>query len=139
MLSAIAGVAGVVLLVLAVLYGRRRGFRRSVGVAGGGLLLLGLSVSGLIDVFAHALAALTFNPIRWLGLGTSVLGLLMLSWAGMLPGRGRAVAASQDAKVAGSGKSGKSSQVTRGRGKPKGGAEDDLAEIEDILRRRGIN
>jgi MFS family permease len=133
----LVGVVGAVLLVCGVLLAARWGRRRSVGAAGAGLLLLGLAVSGIVGILAQAVAV-GLNPVRWLGLVAAGLGVLMLSWVGMLPGRRRAreVAGEQTPRP-----------VERGRGRareePKqsrasSAVDDDLAEIEDILRRRGI-
>lgn len=133
-LSLLIGIAGVAVIVVAVLRGRRWGGRRTVGVAGAGMLALGLSLSGLVDVFARALAILTFNPLRWVGLVVAGLGLVMLSSAGMLPGRrrgAREVAREKDPARR---------EVTGSGGTPaRAAGDDDMAEIEEILRRRGIS
>ncbi|MPZ94595.1 MAG: hypothetical protein GEU96_06685 [Propionibacteriales bacterium] len=144
-LSVLVGVVGGVLLVCSVLLGRRRGWRRGVGVAGAGLMLLGLSLSGLIDALARALSILSFNPLRWIGLAAAVLGFVLLSWSGIIPRRRK-------------GRSRESAPVESGREqRPEVGSrtadastadapaaeapavDDDLAEIEEILRRRGIS
>jgi hypothetical protein len=128
----LVGAVGSVLLVCAVLLAGRWGARRSVGAAGAGLLLLGLAVSGVVGILAQALAV-GLNPVRWLGLAAAGVGVLMLSWSGMLPGRrGRrrpGAAAGDEAREVGTG---------RGRPPAQRPVDDDLAEIEDILRRRGI-
>lgn len=138
----LVGVVGSVLLVCAVLLARRWGARRSVGAAGAGLLLVGLAVSGVVGIVAQALAV-GLNPMRWLGLVAAAVGALMLSWAGMLPGRRRARGVSGAGSADGSGDveaSGRPGAVARDRGKAPAQrpVDDDLAEIEDILRRRGI-
>jgi hypothetical protein len=131
-LSVLIGVVGGVLLVCAVILGRRWGRRRAVGAAGAGLMLLGLSLSGLIDVLGKALSLLSFNPLRWVGLAAAVVGFLMLSWSGMVPRRGKQ---SRSKSVDGSG--------TSREIEPKRTAEpaigDEFAEIEEILRKRGIS
>ena len=141
--AVLVAVVGVVLVVAAVLLGRRWGGRRSVGVAGAGLLLLGLALSGIVGI----LVRLSLNPVAWLGLAAAGVGLVMLSSAGMLPRRGSRAAAGPD--ELGSGSAGASSRrsVARGAAKPpkepKQGprrqVDDDMAEIEEILKRRGIS
>jgi hypothetical protein len=120
-LSVLVGVVGGVTFVCAFLLGRRLGLRRSVGTAGVGLLLIGLSLSGVVD----AVARMTFNPMAWLGVGLGVVGFFLLSWSGFMPRR-RAVEKGSAAQV----------EVK----KPSAPAiDDDMAEIEEILRRRGIS
>lgn len=130
-LSLIVGVVGAVMLVLTVLRGRHWARRRLVGVSGTGLLLLGLSLSGVVEVVSRALAILTFNPLRWIGLGMAVLGFLMLSFAGLLPLRRRRAPREAEGKPT-------RRPVEQKRGKPEEPVDSDLAEIEAILRRRGI-
>lgn len=144
--SLLVGALGGVFLVCAVLLAGRLGARRSTGAAGAGLLLLGLALSGVVGILAQALA-IGFNPVRWVGLAAAALGVVMLSSAGMLPGRRgrqrsvsgeepRAVDAGRDkGRAKGTGKGG-----DQGRDQPaaKSSVDSDMAEIEDILRRRGI-
>lgn len=131
-LSVLVGVVGGVLLVCAVILGGRWGRRRAIGTAGAGLMLLGLSLSGVIDVVGKALSLLSFNPLRWMGLAAAVVGFLMLSWSGLIRRRGKR---SRTSSVAGTGTSRdiepmRSSEPAIG---------DDFADIEEILRRRGIS
>jgi hypothetical protein len=120
-LSVLVGVVGGVTLVCAFLLGRRLGLRRSVGTAGLGLLLIGLSLSGVVE----AIARMTFNPMAWLGVGLGVVGFLLLSWSGFMPRR------------RGVDKAGTTQVEAK---KPSAPAiDDDMAEIEEILRRRGIS
>lgn len=130
-LSVLVGVGGGVALVCSVLLVRRLEPRRAVGLAGAGLMALGLSLSGIIEVFARALAILSFNPLRWLGLGAAVLGFVLLSWSGLLPGRRRSP------KQVTSRRADKAQVEGRKQAEP--AIDDDLAEIEEILRRRGIS
>lgn len=131
--SVLVGIVGGLLLVCAVVLGRRLGRRRATGTAGLGLLLVGLTLSGLIDVIAR----IAFNPLRWVGLGAVVVGFLMLLGSGMLPrsGRKRADTAEQKQPV-----EGRSKQVEK---EPKAGSpamgDGEVDEIEEILRRRGIS
>jgi len=129
--SVLVGVVGGVLLVCAVILVARLGARRSVGVAGLGLLLLGLSLSGLIEVVVRALTLFTFNPLRWVGLAAAVVGLVMLSVSGMLPRRGRR-------ERAGGGSDRAVEAKDSGRGRTPAMGDDEMADIEEILRRRGI-
>jgi drug/metabolite transporter (DMT)-like permease len=131
-LSVLVGVVGGVLLVCAFILGRRWGRRRAVGAAGAGLMLLGLSLSGVIDVLGKALSLLSFNPLRWAGLAAAVVGFLMLSWSGLIPRGGKQPKSRSVART------GKSQEI-----EPKRTAEpaigDEFAEIEEILRKRGIS
>jgi hypothetical protein len=129
--ATLVGALGAVLLVCSVLLAGRWGRRRSVGAAGAGLLLLGLAVSGVVGIIAQALAV-GLNPVRWLGLAAAALGVLMLSWVGMLPGRRR------DQKVSGREKKPRAVESRDIRQPAQRPVDDELAEIEEILRRRGI-
>jgi hypothetical protein len=145
--SLLVGALGGVLLVCAVLLAGRLGARRSTGAAGAGLLLLGLALSGVVGILAQALA-IGVNPVRWVGLAAAALGVVMLSSAGMLPGRRgrqRSVSGAEPRAVdAGRDQGGARASVKgadRLRDKPaaaKSSVDSDMAEIEDILRRRGI-
>lgn len=127
----LVGAVGAALLVCSVLLAGRWGRRRSVGAAGAGLLLLGLAVSGVVGILVQALAV-GLNPVRWLGLAAAALGVLMLSWVGMLPGRRRDRDVADRAKKPRAVESGGDQKAAQ---RP---VDDDLAEIEEILRRRGI-
>jgi hypothetical protein len=133
--SVLVGVVGGVLLVVAIVLGKRLGLRRAAGVSGLGLLLLGLTLSGIIEVLARTF---TLNPLRWAGLGAAAIGVLLLSWSGMLPRRERKQGRAQAAGGKGA-ESGK--EVEPGRSDQQGSpavGDDELADIEEILRRRGI-
>lgn len=132
--SVLVGVVGGVLLVVAVVLGKRLGVRRAVGTSGMGLVLLGLSLSGIVEIVARTF---TLNPLRWAGLGAAALGVLLLSWSGMLSRRsgkqgGRKQAAGREP----------GRQVEAGSSADEGDTpavgDDELADIEEILRRRGI-
>jgi hypothetical protein len=129
--ATLVGALGAVLLVCSVLLAGRWGRRRSIGAAGAGLLLLGLAVSGVVGIIVQALAV-GLNPVRWLGLAAAALGVLMLSWVGMLPGRRR------DRDVSDRTKKPRAVESGGGRKAAQRPVDDDLAEIEEILRRRGI-
>lgn len=127
----LVGALGAVLLVCSVLLAGRWGRRRSVGAAGAGLLLLGLAVSGVVGIIVRAVAV-GLNPVNWLGLAAAAVGVLMLSWVGMLPGRRR------DRDVSDRAKKPRAVESRGGRQAAQRPVDDDLAEIEEILRRRGI-
>jgi hypothetical protein len=147
--SLLVGTLGGVLLVCAVLLAGRLGARRSTGAAGAGLLLLGLALSGVVGILAQALA-IGFNPVRWVGLAATALGVVMLSSAGMLPGRrgrARSVTGEEPRAVDTGPGVGRDTGRDKGTGKSdqrrdkppaKSSVDSDMAEIEDILRRRGI-
>lgn len=139
--SVLIGILGGVLIVCAVVLGRRLGGRRAVGTAGLGLLLVGLTLSGLIDVIAR----IAFNPLRWVGLGAVAVGFSMLFGSGMLPRRRhkRTGTTKQPEAVESSQGSPQGSPQGSSQGNPQGGSpavgDGDMDEIEEILRRRGIS
>jgi hypothetical protein len=135
----LVGIVGAVLVVLAVLLAGRWGARRSVGMAGAGLLLLGLALSGVVNILAQAVAV-GLNPVRWVGLAAAGLGVLLLGSVGMLPGRGRRRrTAKEPAQDPAEVEQGRRRQPDARQQVADGSdGSDEMAEIEDILRRRGI-
>lgn len=135
--SVLVGIVGGVVLVIAFVLGKRLGIRRAAGTAGLGLLLLGLSLSGIIEVLARTF---TLNPLRWAGLGAGALGVMLMLWSGMIPGRGRRSERAGKKPKQASGR--EPAKQVEGQPEEKSGSpavgDDDIAEIEEILRRRGI-
>ncbi|MPZ63065.1 MAG: hypothetical protein GEU93_17595 [Propionibacteriales bacterium] len=126
------GIIGGILFVCAFVFGPRVGFRRAVALAGGGLVLLGLSLAGVIGEIARTLAILSFNPLRWVGLAAAGVGGLMLSWSGVLSRGRRTKESTSDAKPK------QSKKELGSRGPAAASVGDDMTEIEEILKRRGI-
>jgi len=146
-------------LVLSYFRFRRRGARSGVRFAAFSLLPLAAYLTGTVTLITRISSAVVrfagsfvFSPERWSGvvLAGVAAALLMVSGGIPLPGRrkgrkARAVKAG-DAGAAGAADSGRRPQVTAGSGKiAKRGkrgesapADDDLGDVEEILRRRGI-
>lgn len=75
-------------------------------------------------------ASLAFNPVMWLGVGLATMAVLLLGSAAVLRSRG---SAGIDQRRRGTPAVGRSSTMSAT------SADDELADIEDILRRRGIS
>jgi hypothetical protein len=75
-------------------------------------------------------ASLAFNPVMWLGVGLATIAVLLLGSAAVLRSRG---SAGIDQRRRGTPAVGRSSTMSAT------SADDELADIEDILRRRGIS
>jgi hypothetical protein len=144
-------------LVLSYLYGRRRGPRSMLRGAAWSLLPLAAWLTGSIEMFwkigvaiGHFANVFVFSPVKWAGIGVAGLAALLFITTG---GRKRRKAAGgpgrpgrkQDAVPAGQHGSGQHGSGQHGPGakgigaKPAGpGADDDLADIDAILRERGL-
>jgi hypothetical protein len=87
------------------------------------------------DAFANWAAGLVFRPLVWLGLIVFAVSFVLFGVAGMVAGRQAkkpgAVRASTPTKAVGPGQD-------RRRGKAAPAIDDDMAEIEAILKSRGI-
>lgn len=122
-------------LVLTVPVARRRGPRAAVRLAAWALVPTALWLTGLIRLLETLVettvsfaVGLVFSPLVWAGMGLFALTAVLLVVARRLPGR--TVPASGEGEV-------------RGRATPpavSGRAQVDaeMAEIEELLRRRGI-
>jgi len=128
---------GVGLLVLAVRQGRAKGAAAALQMAAFGFLLAGASAIGIVGF----LVGIALSPIGWAGVGfLGLSGLLFFIGQG-LEGRGGGKAKkSKDEPEAVAG--GGAPAVEQGKGKPAGskqsGGEEDFSDIEDILRKHGI-
>lgn len=143
-------VLGVVIAVLLWLRGRRG---RAVQAFGVGALPVGLYLTGLLGLVWNAgvalsrwAAQLVFNPAVWTGVG--LIGLAVVLWvvggfvARRTPARPR-VESAPDAPAVGRGpgrpKAGKPKQRPASTGTGATGAGDgEFDEIEELLRKRGI-
>jgi hypothetical protein len=122
-------------LVLTVPVARRRGPRAAVRLAAWALVPTALWLTGLIRLLETLVetsvsfaVGLVFSPLVWAGVGLFAVTAVLLVVARRLPGR--PVPAPTDREVRGRGKHPAAS------GRQQVDAE--MAEIEELLRRRGI-
>lgn len=115
---------------------RRRGLRSALRWAATTLLVPAAyfthtlkMVSQVASAITHWATSFVWNPLVWFGLGLFVLSVLLYAVAARLPGRDRAqVRAGAQRKAAGA-----------GQGAPAlSGSDAEMAEIEALLKRRGI-
>ena len=123
---------------------RHRGFTAAVRAAGITLLPLAAWMTGLLQVFgevadsfAHWFTRLVFSPMVWLGMIVFVIAIVMIGGA-------NAVSRRIDPKPAKSRRGGdKTSSTTRAVEKTKAPdpllIDDEMAEIQAILKKRGIS
>jgi membrane protein implicated in regulation of membrane protease activity len=122
------------MVALAVKQARQKGWAGSLQMAAGGFLLIGAAAIGIIGF----LAGLVLNPLAWLGVvALGIAGVLFVAGQ-RLEGRsaGRKATDAPDGAAAKAVK-GKQARAVEGK-KAQPAVDDDMAEIEEILRRRGI-
>ena len=140
--------AGGGMVALAIKQARTKGWAGSLQLAAGGFLLIGAAAIGIVGF----LAGIVLSPLAWLGVVSLGLAGVLFVVGQRLEGRGggrkdKAVAGGDDAPAqpgvaggrSGAGQSGATGPkaVEKGRkGEPS--IDDEMAEIEEILRRRGI-
>jgi hypothetical protein len=114
---------------------RRRGAPSGLRGAAWSLVPLGAYLTGLTKF----LADLAFSPVKWAGVVVLGLGAVLYMTSGVMLRKG------DGASEVGSGRPKKAERATSG-GAPKGAiekrqaaADPDLAEIEQILKNRGIS
>lgn len=124
------------MVALAVKQARQKGWAGSLQMAAGGFLLIGAAAIGIVGF----LAGLVLNPLAWLGIISLAIAGVLFATGQRLEGRaaGRAakgVSGGTDdkPKVA----KGKQAKAVAGK-KAEPAVDEDMAEIEEILRRRGI-
>jgi hypothetical protein len=140
-------------LVLSWLTARRRGAAAGLRGAAWSLLPLAAALTGAIRMIwrmgvaiGSFAAAFVFSPLVWSGLAVAGLAVVLFVVSGALRGRrARKAAAGEPAstprggqppgKALAPGKPGQPSGKARGTGAP---ADDDLADVADILRKHGI-
>lgn len=130
-------VGGGGMIVLALRQARTKGWAGSLQMMAGGLLLVGAAAIGIVGF----LAGIVLNPLKWLGVVAMGLGAAMFVAGQRLEGR-RGILGRRD-KAEGTTSSDEPAKPKAVEGKKKqdsamAGMDDDMAEIEDILRRRGI-
>jgi hypothetical protein len=133
---------------------RRKSPRAGVRMLAWAVLPMAFYLTGLADLaerigsaFTKFGASFVFSPKTWLGVIIAGVALLLLLVSGGLPkvpGRKRSKAVKQDgsAPEAAQGKSSGPQALTTGTGKTRKQAaadDDDMADVEAILRRRGIS
>ncbi|HEX6234408.1 MAG TPA: hypothetical protein VFZ63_14875 [Jiangellaceae bacterium] len=126
--------AGGGMVALCVKQARHKGWAGSLQMAAGGFLLIGAAAIGIVGF----LAGLVLNPLAWLGVVALGIASVLFVAGQRLEGRstGRAVKGSGDAEGAKAVR-GKQAKAVESK-KPQPGVDDDMAEIEEILRRHGI-
>jgi hypothetical protein len=134
LIELVVALGGGGMVALAVKQARHKGWAGSLQMAAGGFLLMGAAAIGIIGF----LAGLVLNPLAWLGVvALGIAGVLFVAGQ-RLEGRsaGREVKGSGDtegAKAVG----GKQAKAVEGK-KRQPAIDEDMAEIEEILRRHGI-
>jgi len=133
---------------------RRKSPRAGVRMLAWAVLPMAFYLTGLADLvervgsaFAKFGASFVFSPRTWLGVVIAGVALLLLLISGGLPKvsrrkGGKAVAQDGSAPEAATDKSAAPQALTRGTGKTRKQAaadDDDMADVEAILRRRGIS
>jgi len=121
---------------------RHRGFTAAVRAAGITLLPLAAWMTGLLEVFgdvadtfAHWFTRLVFSPMVWLGIVVFVVAIVMIGGA-------NAVSRRLDPKPAKSrrgGDKGSQPKAVQPTSRPDPLIDDEMAEIQAILKKRGIS
>lgn len=118
------------LVALAVKQARAKGWSGSLQMAAAGFLLMGAAAIGVVGF----LAGLVLSPLAWLGVIALAVAGVLFAVGQRLEGRGKGRKAvegeSEESKPRGA--------VESGKGQAESGIDDEMAEIEEILRRRGI-
>jgi len=142
-------------LVLSYFRWRRSGARSGVRLAAFSLLPLAAYLTGTVTLITRISSAVArfagsfvFSPERWSGVVLAGFAAVLLLASGGIPRPGRrggrkARAVRADAPAARTAAAGGRAQVGAGSGKTakqakSGAADDDLGEVAEILRRRGI-
>ncbi|MBA9006057.1 hypothetical protein [Thermomonospora cellulosilytica] len=132
---------GITVLGLAVSYGvgKRRGVASGMRGASLSLIPLAATMTGVTGFVAD----LVFSPARWAGVVLAGLAVLLYLVSGVM--LGRRASGGGSAPAAGTG--GRKERKEQGAGRPRRAversagpaADPEMAEIEEILRRRGIS
>lgn len=132
-------------VLISVLVWRRRGAPSGLRVISWSLLPVGLYLVGLLPIIvpfgvrlARWVTGAAFSLTAWVG--AAVLGLAVLLWivSGIMLSRRRI--AGEEAEEGGAVESQRSDrgQVTSGKDDGESGGDEDVGDIEEILKRRGI-
>ncbi len=135
LIELLVAIGGGGMVVLAIRQARRKGWAGSLQMAAGGFLLMGAAAIGIVGF----LAGLVLDPLAWLGIVSLGLACILFIIGQRLEGRavGRstdAVEGTRDTPKVAKGKQGK---AVEGK-KAEPAVDEDMAEIEEILRRHGI-
>lgn len=123
-------VGGGGLVAVAIKQARAKGWAGSLQMAAAGFLLMGAAAIGIVGF----LAGIVLNPLAWLGvISLGVAGVLFAVGQRL---EGRAAAKGKPAVDSGKQQSAQPEAV-EGR-KRESAIDEDMAEIEEILRRHGI-
>lgn len=141
------GALALALAVLGGLYTWRAWHRRGLGAAvrGAGYTLVPVAawLTGALQLFgdyvddtSRWLTRLAFNPVVWFGVALAVLAVLLIGVGGVLARRSEPPAGSSAPK-----KQKRGRPAVGAARKPQGGPliDDDMAEIEAMLKKRGIS
>ena len=122
------------MVALAIKQARQKGWAGSLQMAAVGFLLIGAAAIGIVGF----LAGIVLDPLAWLGvIALGISGVLFVAGQ-RLEGRstGRKETEAADGKSAKAVKGRQAKAVESKKAQP--AIDDDMAEIEEILRRRGI-
>ena len=129
---------------------RRRGMTSAMRALGFSTLPVSAWLTGTLEMFTEIAGSVTdwatslvFNPITWTGIGLAGFGVVLIVVSGILRDRqlanGGAGASGTPAAPAGPGRKRPLPEATSTRNPGKGPVvDDDMADIEAILKRRGI-
>lgn len=129
-------VGGAGMIVLAFRQAKSKGWGGSLQMMAGGLLLIGASAVGMVGF----LAGIVLNPLKWLGLVALGLGAVLFIAGQRVEGK-RGLGRRDRSEDAESSRKSDEPKAVEGKKKQDSaaaGMDDDMAEIEDILRRHGI-
>jgi hypothetical protein len=133
LISIAVALGGGGMIALAIKQARRKGWAGSLQMAAGGFLLLGASAIGVVGF----LAGMVFNPLAWLGVVALGIAAALFAIGQRLEGRSSGEPRAVDTGKGGEDKSSSGPKPRAVEGK-KSSVDDDMSEIEDILRRHGI-
>ncbi|MEV4004701.1 hypothetical protein [Actinomadura sp. NPDC049753] len=131
---------GVTLVGLVISWGayRRRGAGTGLRGAALSLVPLAAALTGVTEFFVD----LAFSPVKWAGVAVAGLAVLLYLASGAMLSRRGGAGDGRAAAEAGDGRrpAGRAGKPGRGiEGPAKGGGDPEMAEIEKILRDRGIS
>ncbi|MEU8804569.1 hypothetical protein [Spirillospora sp. NPDC048819] len=129
---------GVTLVGLVISWGvyRRRGAGTGLRGAALSLVPLAAALTGVTEFFVD----LAFSPVKWAGVAVAGLAVLLYMTSGAMISRRAGAAGGGKAAAGGETKpAGRSAKPKRSVEGPAPGGDPEMAEIEKILRERGIS